>query len=459
MMKKDTICAISTPPGISGIGIIRISGTGTRTILGKIFLPKNPMPVMQWPSHSVRYGHIVKGTEIIDETLVTFMKKSRTYTREDMAEIGCHGGFASLKKVLSLCIESGCRLAQPGEFTKRAFLNGRIDLPQAESVLSIILAQTEKSLEISLHQLSGSFSTRINLLRSDLLSLSSDIEGMIDFSEVHGLEDSLPKMYQRIDRLLHDTTFLLNTGKEGKIFIEGIRLAIVGKPNVGKSSLLNLLCEEEKALVSEIPGTTRDAIETMIAVQGIPLRIVDTAGIRKPRESLESLGIERAKQWMQRAEIVLLLLDGSLPLDSEDDELLNEIGDKPAILIKNKSDLPEAWNIGDLPKKFSARDFVTISCIEKTGIDMLESRISQIIEQGMITGGDPDFYLNLRQEALLKAIQKHLSHAWSGYAQKVPLDMVAEDIRSALSAANEITGRGASEELLDTIFGVFCIGK
>ncbi|MGC8805097.1 MAG: tRNA uridine-5-carboxymethylaminomethyl(34) synthesis GTPase MnmE, partial [Candidatus Ratteibacteria bacterium] len=317
-MEKDTICALSTPYGISGIGIIRLSGPETFQIIKKIFKPgrRRKLPTV-WKTHTVRYGYIVDGEKIVDEVLVTVMKSPSSYTREDMAEIGCHGGLAAIKSVIELCLRHGARLAQPGEFTKRAFLNGRIDLSQAESILEIVNAKTEKSLEIAVNQLTGSLSMKISEFRKRLMDILTFLNYEIDFSEDYG-EVSNDSLYQQLDHMIMEMKQVLQTGQAGRIFTQGIKIAIAGKPNVGKSSLLNLLVEEDRAIVSEIPGTTRDSIEAIINIQGIPFTVVDTAGIRYHSSGIEKIGVERAKEWMKKADMVLIVLDSSNPIEEID---------------------------------------------------------------------------------------------------------------------------------------------
>ncbi|MCL5674223.1 MAG: tRNA uridine-5-carboxymethylaminomethyl(34) synthesis GTPase MnmE [Candidatus Omnitrophica bacterium] len=459
-MKNDTICAISTPLGIGGIGLIRLSGPDTYRIIKKIFMSKNEkIPVSKWKSHTVRYGYIVDNEKIVDEVLITIMRKPKSYTREDMAEIGCHGGLAAMKSVLNLCLSRGARLASPGEFTKRAFLNGRIDIAQAESVMNIILSQTEKSLEVSIKQLKGSLSEKIQKLRDGIFKLLVQLETLIDFSEEHVVEEIKPDIEGTIEKTCNNIENILKSGQTGKIFTEGIKAAIVGKPNVGKSSLLNILTEDEKALVSEIPGTTRDAIESIISIKGIPLKIIDTAGIRKPEGKIEVMGVDKARLWMEKAEIVLLLLDGSQTLDSLDMDLLERSGEKRRILVINKIDLPLKIDEKRLEKFADNKEVVKISAATGHGISMLYEKIYELIESGAGTLKEPEFFLNLRQETILKNVLQNLTEAKKAVNKNLSLDIIAEQIKFCLWDMDNITGKNLSDEIIDSIFDKFCIGK
>jgi len=460
-MENETICAISTPLGISGIGIIRLSGPKTYEIINKIFIPsKKSSKIKKYSSHTVHYGHIIDGKRIVDEVLITIMKSPKSYTREDMAEIGCHGGFAALKEVLNLCIGKGVRLASPGEFTKRAFLNGRIDLMQAESVLEIIHSQTEKSLEISIKKLKGTFSKRIYQIRKKIFNLLVPIEAKIDFPEEDAVSQIELNIKKEIEEIKKEIEKMLKQAGKGKVIYEGVKTAIIGKTNVGKSSLLNKLLKEERALVTSIPGTTRDFIEEAINIKGIPVKIIDTAGIRKTKREIEKMGVEKALYWMEKAEINILVVDGSKKLNKDDKKLLDNVNNKKAYIVAvNKVDLPLKLNLKKLKETFSADRVVVISAKTGCGIENLEKKIYNLIQQGCgkIDGGE--FYLNMREESLLRYIKENLKNALKSCREKLSLELLSEDLKYAIRNIEGITGKNTGEEVLKQIFSQFCIGK
>ncbi|HOK80165.1 MAG TPA: tRNA uridine-5-carboxymethylaminomethyl(34) synthesis GTPase MnmE [bacterium] len=456
-MEKDTICALSTPYGISGIGIIRLSGPETFQIIKKIFKPgrRRKLPPV-WKTHTVRYGYIVDGEKIVDEVLVTVMKSPSSYTREDMAEIGCHGGLAAIKSVITLCVRNGARLAQPGEFTKRAFLNGRIDLSQAESILEIVNAKTEKSLEIAVNQLTGSLSAKISEFRKKLMDIFAFLNYEIDFSEDYG-EVSNNNLYQQLNDMILEMKQVLQTGQAGRIFTQGIKIAITGKPNVGKSSLLNLLVEEDRAIVSEIPGTTRDSIEAIINIQGIPFTVVDTAGIRYHSSGIEKIGVERAKEWMKRADMILVVLDSSSPMEEIDRQILKEAKNKPHVIVLNKCDLPACLKENILRENATDSPIVKISCLTGQGLRQLHSAIMETVYSGMCSINDVQFILNVRQQNSLEKAIKTLEELKEIRSNST--DIVAEMIRYSIMCLDEISGKNISDQVIDEIFNKFCIGK
>lgn len=458
-MEKDTICALSTPYGISGIALIRLSGPDTFAIIKEIFKPARKRKIPEkWETHTVRYGHIVDGEKIIDEVLVTIMKSPATYTREDMAEIGCHGGLAAVKSVLSLCLRKGARLAEPGEFTKRAFLNGRIDLAQAESVLEIINAKTEKSLEISISQLSGALSKKISELRKKLMDMLVMLDYEIDFSHDYGdIQEN--DISRKIEQITEEMKNVLNTGQAGRIFTEGVKIAIVGKPNVGKSSLLNLLVEEEKAIVSDIPGTTRDSIEAVININGIPFTIVDTAGIRHHTSEIEEKGVERARKWMEKAEIVIVVLDSSTLLEEIDYQILAQVKKKCHIIVFNKCDLQSRIDNGYLPGEFQHSKIVKLSCVTQYGLKDLYSAILEKLYEGHCEISNTNFFLNIRQQESLKKSIETLEETRNLICDGKSIDIIAEMLKYAITHLDEITGKNISEQVLNEIFSRFCIGK
>ncbi|HOM27066.1 MAG TPA: tRNA uridine-5-carboxymethylaminomethyl(34) synthesis GTPase MnmE [bacterium] len=459
-MEKDTICAISTPLGISGIGIVRLSGNETYRIIEEIFVPgkaplKKKFKIEKIPSHTVHYGHIVDNGKIIDEVIVVIMKSPKSYTREDMAEIGCHGGLIPLKEVLNLCIKKGARLAQPGEFTKRAFLNGRIDLTQAESILDIIYSKTETGLEIGIKKLKGSLSNFISEIREKIFNLLVNIEAKINFPEEEDVEEyrlniekEIKEIYQEIEK------FLLKCNK-GKLIQTGVKVAIIGSPNVGKSSLLNALLKEERAIVTEIPGTTRDVITEIVNIKGIPINIIDTAGIRKAKNKIEKMGVEKSIEWMKKAEINLLMIDGSRKLSEYDYQLLEHIKNKPYLIIINKIDLPQKVEMDKILREFDRDRIVKVSVKNNTGIEEIENKLYQLINEGYGEIKGDEIYLNLRQERKINAVKQYLEEA----LKETYPEIIAENLKSCINQIDELMGNKISDKILDEIFSNFCIGK
>ncbi|MCK9265740.1 tRNA uridine-5-carboxymethylaminomethyl(34) synthesis GTPase MnmE [bacterium] len=459
-MEKDTICAISTPFGISGIGIIRLSGKSTYSIIEKIFKPKKNSAVKDIPSHTVTYGHIINSTgKVIDEVLITFMRNPKSYTREDMAEIGCHGGIITLKEVLNLCIKQGARLAEPGEFTKRAFLNGRIDLTQAESVMEIINSRTEHSLSMSLNKLKGRLYEALENIKEQLISLLSGIEAKINFPEEDDTKNYNIQLSKTINDILSETESFLNQAGKGRILYEGINVAIVGRTNAGKSSLLNKLAGEEKAIVTEIPGTTRDSIQETINIRGVPINIIDTAGIRNVRSKIEKLGLKKSFEWIEKAEIVLLMIDGTKKINDFDLKLLNKIREKPYILIINKIDLPLKVELNNLKKSFNEERIILLSALTGEGLHNLEEKIYSLIQEGYGKIEDSRIFLNIRQESQLRGVYQKLKTVQEDVYIKDNLEIVAEYINSCIKDIDELTGKNINQEVLNNIFSQFCVGK
>ncbi len=456
-MEQDTITAISTPLGIGGIGIIRLSGPAAYRIIGRIFRPRRQGKMADWATHSVRYGHIMDGTRRVDEVLVTIMRAPSSYTREDMAEIGCHGGPAALKETLTVCLKNGARLAEPGEFTRRAFLNGRIDLAQAESVLAVIESRTGKALEVAVNSLGGNLTEAAAGLREKTLAVLAQIEALIDFPEETGVnrEVNLP---ETLASLLADIGGIQRRGRRGGLFFNGVKAAIVGGANVGKSSLLNALLREERALVSEIPGTTRDFLHETIVIKGIPVKIIDTAGIRQTRGRIERMGVRKALEWMDKAEIIILVLDAGQPLRENDRKLLAHLPGRKYLVALNKTDRPAVLTAGKLREFAPARAVVPVSAKYGRGIEQLEEKLYTIVVQNQETDGE-EFLVNARQDELLRRVSSALKRACGAARRKTSLEFVAEDLRQALAALDGIGGRNVSEEVLNTIFSRFCIGK
>lgn len=461
----DTICAISTPLGVSGIGIIRLSGPKTYKIIEKIFVPgkkvfrKKKFEIDKIPSHTVIYGHIVDNGKVIDEVLLTIMKAPRTYTKEDMAEIGCHGGIIPLKEVLNLCIKNGARLAEPGEFTKRAFLNGRIDLTQAESVLDIIYSKTEKGLGIGIKKLKGFLSDFLGKIRKKILRLLSFIEAKINFPEEEDIEKFHIEIKKEIEKLINSVENILSRTNKGKIIQNGVNAAIIGSPNVGKSSLLNTFLKEERAIVTEIPGTTRDAICEVINIKGIPVNIIDTAGIREAKGKIEKIGVEKAIEWMEKAEINLLMFDCSRRLNEYDYKLMEYVKKKPYIIILNKIDLPLKIEIDFIEKNFPKDRIIKTSLKNGIGIEEIEEKLWELINEGFGEIKGEEIYLNLRQENKIKSIGEILTETIEETKTENWLEIIAENLRMCLNLIDELTGKKITEEILEEIFSNFCIGK
>jgi len=458
--EEETIAAISTPFGESGIGIVRISGPLAEPIAQKLFKPKKNHSYLI--SHHFNYGEIIdtqKGTPI-DEVLLVLMKSPKTYTREDIVEIHCHGGYLILQKVLELVLKQGARMAQPGEFTKRAFLNGRIDLTQAEAVIDLIKAKTMTSLEIANQQLRGWLSKEMTELKSRLVEHLALIEAHIDFPEEEIEPISSAGMKRDLEGMIHQMEERVASYEEGKIFREGISCAIIGKTNVGKSSLLNILLREERAIVTPVPGTTRDVIEEVLNIEGIPVRLMDTAGLRKPLDSVELEGVKRTKERVTDADFVLLVLDGSRALDEDDMEIFKEIEGKKKVVALNKIDLPLRVSTEDLKSWFKEDPIVSISALKNEGIDDLKKAIyTSLIHRQVRSSPEHVIVANIRHKTALAKTKDNLSNTLKGLEEGTSLEFIAFEIRSALEALGEMVGETTNEEVLNRIFEQFCIGK
>jgi tRNA modification GTPase len=459
-MYEDTIAAIATPPGEGGIGIVRVSGPQAMAIAKKIFRAKNEN-WHQGGSHRLYYGHIIDSAgQVVDEVLLSYMRGPHTYTREDVLEINCHGGIVPLRRVLELVLACGARLAVPGEFSKRAFLNGRLDLAQAESIIDIIRSRTEAGLKLAVSQLKGELSEKISSLQRDLLGLLAQLEAVVDFPE-EDLEETVgPEVLAKSEALLVAIQQLIRGAETGRIYREGLSTVIIGKPNVGKSSLLNALVREERAIVTEIPGTTRDVIEEIINVEGIPLKIIDTAGLRETEDTVEKIGVARTKDNILRADLVLLVLDATRVLTEEDRSIMKSITEKKSIILLNKVDVePLVLKKDDVVSLAPDSPVLLVSAREGTGIKELEERIAAMVLGGGITADDTVLVTNLRHKQALEKAASHLTDAIEGIGAMLPMDMVSIDLRSAWEALGEITGVNSTEDLLDRIFADFCIGK
>jgi tRNA modification GTPase len=458
--QEETIAAISTPFGESGIGIVRISGSSAETIAKRLFKPKKDQ--YYFISHRFHYGEIIdtQSGKAVDEVLIVLMKSPKTYTREDIVEIHCHGGYFILQKVLELVLKEGARMAHPGEFTKRAFLNGRIDLTQAEAVIDLIRAKTQTSLEIANQQLRGWLYKEMANLRAQLINHLVMIEAHIDFPEEEIEPVAFGEMRKNLEILIHRIEEWIDSYEEGKIFREGISCAIVGKTNVGKSSLLNVLLKEDRAIVTPIPGTTRDVIEEVLNIYGIPVRLMDTAGLRRPADSIEQEGVRRAKERCADSDFVLLMLDGSRSLDKDDKEIFEEIKGKKRVVVVNKKDLPLEISQEDVKRLFPKDPIISISALKNEGIDELKQTIySSLVHRNMRVTPEHLIVANIRHKAALNQVRDSLSDAVKGLEARISLEFIAFEIRYALEALGELIGETSTEEVLNRIFEQFCIGK
>ena len=458
--EHDTIAAIATPYGESGIGIVRISGPEAKRIAEGMFRPRSePNGLI---SHHIRYGEIVDpgSGRVIDEVLLTFMVAPTTYTREDVVEINCHGGFEVLQQVLEAVLRRGAREALPGEFTKRAFLSGRIDLAQAEAVLDIIQAKTDEGLRLAEEQLRGKLSREIAGIREEVLRLLAAIEAYIDFPE----EDIAPLSSEGAVEVLHRTLDrvdkLIKASEDGEIYREGVKVAIVGKANVGKSSLLNQFLERERAIVTATPGTTTDVIEEFVNLSGVLIRLTDMAGLHEPRNEVEREGVRLARGKMSEAHLILFLVDRSRPLDEEDRMIFREVHEKRALLVFNKTDLPPRLDVEEVRQETGMKDCYPVSALRGDGIEELKKGMVDVIVTGHAKrGGGELIPVNLRHKRVLEKAQRALGEALEGRQREIPWDLTAIEIRQALDILGEIAGETTPEEVLEMIFSRFCIGK
>ncbi len=456
----DTIAAISTPLGEGGLGVIRISGAQALSIGDQVFRPRKKVDdsyLSQAASHTIHYGHIV-GTngEVIDEVLVSVLRAPRTYTREDTVEISCHGGIVSLRRVLQTILAAGARLAEPGEFTKRAFLNGRIDLAQAEAVIDIIRAKTEKSQRIALQTLQGDLSKKIDFLREQLMKILMYLEAAIDFpeDEIPPLDTDLGQTLVQVETGLEQ---LIDSAKTGRIYREGLALVIAGKPNVGKSSLLNAFLDEERAIVTGIPGTTRDVLEEYINLQGLPLKIIDTAGIRSTTEEVELLGVERSKKAIQEADLILFVVDTSAEVSTEDWDVAKQLPTEKTLLVANKVDKTSRGDLSGLVERFGQP--IYLSAYQRIGLNELVEAIITKAALVDVTAGDEALVTNMRHVDALRRAKESVEIAKESHESGMAADFVTIDLRDAVTTLGEITGDTASDDLIERIFASFCIGK
>lgn len=455
-----TIAAISTAVGEAGIGIVRMSGNRSLEIANKIFRGSVVDKLDASKNRKMVYGHIVKGEEVIDEVLISYMKGPHTYTREDVVEIYCHGGIISVRKVLDLCLKSGARLSEPGEFTKRAFLNGRLDLSQAEAVMDIINAKTEKSYETSLSQLEGALSKKIKELRDDILNILARVEASIDYPGEDSVEDvAYREILEKGSYVRDEIEKLIQTSQRGTILRDGLNTVILGKPNVGKSSLLNAILRENRAIVTDVPGTTRDVIEEFINIDGIPLKVVDTAGIRDTEDLVEKIGVDKARGMVDNADLIIAVFDASKELDGEDREIIDLIKDKKAIVIINKIDLDRKFDQAYLLGNLANKEIIESSMVEEIGLEELEDAIKEMFYSGNLELGSDIVVTNIRHKNQLEKAKNNIEDVIEAAEMNVPIDCVEVDLKSCWENLGEISGDTVGEDILDKIFSEFCLGK
>ena len=454
-----TIAAISTAMSASGIGIVRISGEDAMNVIARIYRSKNGRKnIKEVKTHTIHYGYIYDGDETVDEVLVMVMRGPKTYTGEDTVEIDCHGGVYAMKRVLETVLKNGAQVAEPGEFTKRAFLNGRLDLSQAEAVMDVIQAKSEVALKSSVQQLKGSVLRAVKEIRGKLLHHIAYIETALDDPEHFDLEGYPQELLEVAEEQKKKVQKLLSSADDGKMIQEGIRTVILGKPNAGKSSLLNFLVGEDRAIVTEIAGTTRDTLEEYISLHGISLRIIDTAGIRETEDVVEKIGVEKARQMAEKADLILYVVDSSQPLDENDQEIMELLRGRKSIVIYNKTDLASAVDMGSLKEKTGSQ-VIPVSVVEETGVEELEKAIREMFFQGEISFDDEVYITNARHKAALEEAEKSLEMVTESIETGMPEDFFSIDLMGAYEALGRILGESLGEDLVNEIFSKFCVGK
>ena len=460
-MDFDTIAAISTPPGEGGIGIVRISGDEAIEIADKLY-SMGKKSLADQDTHTIHYGKIVnpKTGDIVDEVMVSVMRSPKTYTREDVVEINSHGGILVVNKVLQVVLNNGARLAEPGEFTKRAFLNGRIDLSQAEAVMDMIRAKTDRAMHVAVDQLDGQMARLIRDLRQKILDTLAQVEVNIDYPEYDDVEEMTSQLLEdKAREVKADIQKLLETAQQGKILREGLATAIIGRPNVGKSSLLNTLLRQDKAIVTDVAGTTRDVIEEYVNVKGVPLKLIDTAGIRETDDEVERIGVDRSRQAIQQADLILLVFNQSEKLTAEDEALIEATKGQNRIILLNKTDLDQQLNVDKLSQLIANDPIVSTSMMTQTGMDELQDKIAELFFSGQTGERDATYVSNTRHIALLEEAEDALSEVLNGIALDMPVDLVQIDMRRAWDLLGEITGDSVQDELITKLFSQFCLGK
>ncbi|EPX1245939.1 tRNA uridine-5-carboxymethylaminomethyl(34) synthesis GTPase MnmE [Staphylococcus aureus] len=459
-MDLDTITSISTPMGEGAIGIVRLSGPQAVEIADKLYKGKHLLNDV--PSHTINYGHIIdpESKEVVEEVMVSVLRAPKTFTREDIIEINCHGGILTINRVLELTMTYGARMAEPGEFTKRAFLNGRIDLSQAEAVMDFIRSKTDRASKVAMNQIEGRLSDLIKKQRQSILEILAQVEVNIDYPEYDDVEDATTEfLLEQSKEIKQEINRLLDTGAQGKIMREGLSTVIVGKPNVGKSSLLNNLIQDNKAIVTEVAGTTRDVLEEYVNVRGVPLRLVDTAGIRETEDIVEKIGVERSRKALSQADLILFVLNNNEALTQEDYTLYEVVKNEDVIVIVNKMDLEQNIDINEVKDMIGDTPLIQTSMLKQEGIDELEIQIRDLFFGGEVQNQDMTYVSNSRHISLLKQARQTIQDAIDAAESGVPMDMVQIDLTRTWEILGEIIGETASDELIDQLFSQFCLGK
>ena len=455
----STIVSIATAPGIGGIGIIRMSGEETFKVLNKIFIPKKIQPIEEIKGYTIKYGNIVENNNIIDEVLVSYFKSPKSYTTEDMCEINSHGGVLIERKILEMCLKNGAEMAEPGEFTKRAFLNGRIDLTQAESVIDIINAKSEKEMKSSVKQLEGFLSEKIKKIKKDILDVLVNVEVTIDYPEYDTPEVQEKELKNMLEKIEKKLKILEKSFDNGKIIKDGIKTAIIGKPNAGKSSLLNAILKEDRAIVTDIPGTTRDTIEEFVTINGITLKLIDTAGIRKTENIVEKIGIDKSVEEANDADLIIAIFDSSKELDNEDMEILNLIKNKKSIILLNKSDLNNVLDEKNKIINNYSKNIIKISALNKTGLEKLYEKITELFNLNEINLDNEILITNIRHKNIISKAIENVKMANKALSDSMPIDIITIYIKQILDDLGEITGDSVTEDIINEIFSKFCLGK
>ncbi|MDI3548527.1 MAG: tRNA modification GTPase [Halanaerobiales bacterium] len=461
ILKEDTIAAISTSFGAAGIGKIRISGPKALEVADRIFQGVSRKSLKEAKTYTAHYGHVIDPDtgKIADEVITIIMRKPHSFTGEDVVEFDCHGGMVPLQRVLELILKNGARLAEPGEFSKRAFLNGRLDLAQAEGIIEVINSKTEKGLDVALNHLNGRLSVRVDEIKEMVIEILAHLEASIDFpeDEIEGYESS--RLGERLTEIKEKIEELLATSNQGKIYQEGIKTVIVGKPNVGKSSLLNTLLEEKRAIVTDVPGTTRDIIEEYINIKGVPLKIIDTAGIRETQDMVEKIGVEKARESLKKADLILMMLDVSQGLTETDLQIYDLIKDKPVIIVVNKTDLEENIDEKELNEHFAEHPLLKISIKEEKGLEELKNAIIDEVLDEELKGDEEVLITRTRHRNALERSLQAIKRVIDSFNQGLPNDFLTIDLKDCLDGLGEITGETVTEDIIDRIFADFCLGK